>query len=71
MNVDAVHISFTSHIVSVASTSKHLNDENVLYLLNESDECHISNSSDDSDDFEDGIAQADAAVDEEKCNVEE
>jgi hypothetical protein len=48
-----------------------LNDENVLDLLNESDECHISNSSDDSDDFEDDIAQADATVDEENSNVEE
>jgi hypothetical protein len=36
----------------MASTSKHLNEENVLNILNESDECRISDRSDDSDDSE-------------------
>jgi hypothetical protein len=34
----------------MASTSKHLNEENVLDIQNESDECLISDSSDDSHD---------------------
>jgi hypothetical protein len=45
-----------------------------LDILNELDECLISDSSDDSDESgkcEDGIAVADAAVDEEDSNVED
>jgi hypothetical protein len=48
----------------MASTSKYLDEENVLDILNDSDECLISESSDDSDDSdncEDDIAVADAA----------
>lgn len=69
--VVTVHVSYTSCIISMASTSKHLNEENVLDIINESDRCHINKSSDDSDDFEDDIAQADAAIDEENSKVEE
>jgi hypothetical protein len=64
-------MSFKPLIVSVASMSKHLNEENVLGIINESDECLISDSSDDSGDCEDDIAVDDAAVDEENCEVEE
>jgi hypothetical protein len=45
----------------MASRSKYLDEENVLDILNESDECLINDSSDDndgSDDFEDDIAVA-------------
>lgn len=54
----------------MASMSKHLTEENVLDIINESDECLISDSNDDSDDCEDDIAVADAAVDEEDSDVE-
>jgi hypothetical protein len=56
----------------MASTSKHLDKENVLNILNESDECLISDSCEESDtDCEDDNAVADAAVDEEDSDVEE
>jgi hypothetical protein len=51
-----------------------LDEENVLDVLNESEECLISDSCDDSDDSdncEDDIAVADAAVDEDDSDVEE
>jgi hypothetical protein len=51
----------------MASTSKHMDEENVLNILNESDECLIS---DDSDNCEDDTA-VDVAVDEEDSDVEE
>jgi hypothetical protein len=58
----------------MASTSKYLDEENILDILNDSDECLISESSDESDDSdnrEDDIAAADAAVVEEVSDVEE
>jgi hypothetical protein len=70
-NVDTVHISVKSCIISMASMSKHLNEENVLDILNESDECLINDSSGDTDDCEDDIAVPDSAVDEENSEVEE
>jgi hypothetical protein len=65
------YLSFKSPNASMASMSKHLTEENVLDILNESDECLISDSIDDSDNCEDDIAVADAAVDEEDSDVEE
>jgi hypothetical protein len=56
-NVKGVHISFKSHIDSMASMSKHLNNENILDILKESDKCLISYSSNDTDDCEDNISQ--------------
>jgi hypothetical protein len=54
------------------STSKHLKEENGLDILSESDECLITDSSDDdTDDCEDDIAVSDSAVDEENSEVEE
>jgi hypothetical protein len=53
----------------MASTSKYLDEENVLDILDELDECLISGSSDDSDNCEDYVALADA-VDEEDSDVE-
>jgi hypothetical protein len=50
----------------MVSTNKHLSDENVLDILNDLDECLISessDSSDDSDDSEDDIAVADVVPD--------
>jgi hypothetical protein len=55
----------------MASTRKHLNEEKVLDILNESDKCLISDSSDDTEDCEDDIAVADSVVDEENSQVEE
>jgi hypothetical protein len=49
----------------MTSSSKHLKEEIVSDILNELDECVISDSKDDSDDSdncEDGNAIADAAV---------
>jgi hypothetical protein len=60
--------SFKCGIASIASTSRHLNEENVLDILNEPDEYLISDSSDvidDNEDCEDDITVADAADDEE------
>jgi hypothetical protein len=52
----------------MASTSRHLSDESVFDILHDSDECLISDSSEDSDtdsdNCEDDIAVADAALDE-------
>jgi hypothetical protein len=47
-------LHFKSHIISMASTSNHLNEENVLDILNKTDECLISDSSDDGDAEEEG-----------------
>jgi hypothetical protein len=55
----------------MASMSKHLNEENVLDILNESDEHLISDSSDDNTDCEDDIVVADPAGDEENSEVQE
>jgi hypothetical protein len=56
----------------MASTSRHLDEESVLHILDESEECLISDSSDDSDsECEDDIAVADAAADEEDSDLEE
>jgi hypothetical protein len=55
----------------MAPTSKYLKEENVLDILNESDECLMSDSSDDdTDDCEDDIAAADTAVDGENSEVD-
>jgi hypothetical protein len=62
---------FKSRVASMASTSKHLTDDSVFDILNDSDECLISDSSDDSDNCEDDIAVADAAVDEDSQAEEE
>jgi hypothetical protein len=65
---------FLNPIASIASTIKYLDEENAWDILNESDECLISDNSDDSDDSdncEDDIAVANAAVDEEDSNVED
>jgi hypothetical protein len=45
---------FKIHIKSMASTSNHLNEGNVLDILNKTDECLISDSSDDSEVEEEG-----------------
>jgi hypothetical protein len=54
----------------MASTSKHLNEKNVLDILNESDERLVSDSSDDSDNCEGDIAVADTSANEEDSEVE-
>jgi hypothetical protein len=56
----------------MASTSRQLDDEDVMNILYESDECLVSSSSDESDsDYEDLITVVDAAVDEVDSDVEE
>jgi hypothetical protein len=56
----------------MASTSKYWNEDNVLGILNDSDECVLSDSSDDDhEDCDDDIAVPDPAVGEENSEVEE
>jgi hypothetical protein len=56
----------------MASMSKHLNEENVLDILNKLDKCLISDSSDDkTDDCENDIAVVDSVVDEGNIEVED
>jgi hypothetical protein len=50
-NVDTVPLSFKSLMVNMISTCKHLDEGNVLDILNDLVECHISDNSDGSDDF--------------------
>jgi hypothetical protein len=55
----------------MTSTSTHLNEENILDILNKSDGCIISGSSDDTDDCEGDITVAEAAVNKQNSEVEE
>jgi hypothetical protein len=47
-------LHFKTHIKSITSTSNHLNGENVLDILNKTDEGLINDSSDDSEVKEEG-----------------